>query len=432
LGIAYTFGNIGLVHAELAQNDSAEFYIHKATEILEALGDRYPIAVYQTYMADIYRDKQEWERAFEYAHNSLKISEEDGLKEQIRDASLKLSELYHDIGEFEKAYDYQSQYIAFRDSINNEDVIRKMADLRTEYEVSKKQTEVDLLEQRRENERWVMFSLASVLGFISVVAFFTFRNNLARKKTNVLLSAQKNKIEIQNDKLEGLVKMKDKFFGIISHDLRSPVNSLNGIAQLLKHYVKTKNTDEIEQLSGLIDKSVENLSVLLDNLLNWALSQQGALPYDPKNIPFNPLISNVVEVFKNAALAKSIEIIVEVEEGLRIFADEDSVHALLRNILNNSLKFTTVNGRIEIMAKSGPNCVEINITDNGIGMNDYQLRNLFKVNKKKVNKGTMGEKGSGLGMLLCKEIVKLNKGKINAESEQGGGTKIILELPAGN
>ncbi len=429
LGIAYSLGNVGLVHAELDQYDSAEYYIHQATEILEELGDRYPIAVYQTYMADIYRDKQEWDRALEYAHSSLQIAEEEGLKEQIRDASLKLSELYHDTGEFENAYNYQSQYIAFRDSINNEDVIRKMADLRTEYEVSKKQAEVDLLEQKRENEKWIMFSLLSVLGFISVAAFFTFRNNIARKRTNMLLSAQKAKIESQNDKLESLIKMKDKFFGIISHDLRGPVNSLNGITQLLKHYVKTKNNEELEQLTTLMDKSVETLSTLLDNLLSWALSQQGALPYEPKNIPAETLIKSVQNVFKNSARAKSIELHSEVEEGLELYVDEDSVHALLRNVLNNAIKFTPEKGKVAISAKKDGNSASITITDNGHGMNEYQLRNLFKVNKKKVNKGTMGEKGSGLGMLLCKELVKLNQGKIDAESEQGKGSKIEISLP---
>ncbi len=432
LGVAYTLGNIGLVHAELDQYDSAEYYIHQATEILEELGDRYPIAVYQTYMADIYQDKQDWDRALEYAHNSLQIAKEEGLKEQIRDASLKLSEIYHDTEEFEKAYDYQSQYIAYRDSINNEDVIRKMADLRTEYEVSKKQAEVDLLEQKRENEKWVLFSLLSVLGFISVVAFFTFRNNLARKRTNMLLSAQKSRIESQNDKLEGLVKMKDKFFGIISHDLRGPVNSLNGITQLLKHYVATKNSDELTQLTILMDKSVDSLSTLLDNLLSWALSQQGALPYDPKKISVDLLIKNVVDVFKNAARAKSIEVGTEIEEGLELFVDEDSVNALLRNVLNNAIKFTPEKGTIKITAKKEKSNAVISIADNGFGMNDYQLRNLFKVNKKKVNKGTGGEKGSGLGMLLCKEIVKLNKGKIDAESAEGKGTSVVVELPMGD
>jgi len=430
-GIAYAQGNIGLVYAELGYNDSAEYYIHKATNILEDLGDRYPIAVYQTYMADIYKDMGDVDKALDYALTSLQIANEEGLKEQVRDASLKLSELYRDMSDFENAYRYQNQYIVYRDSINNEDIIRKMADLRTEYEVSKKQAEVDLLQQKRQNQRLISIALASGLLLISILAFFTFRNNHARKKTNKILSDQNDEIESQRDRLNDLNKMKDKFFGIISHDLRSPVNSLQSITQLLKHYVKTKNTDELEQLTVLIEKSVGNLSSLLDNLLNWALTQQGSLPYDPKKVDLNQVVNGVLDIFKNASQAKNIELATHIPEGLAIWADEDSIDSLLRNVVNNAIKFTQEKGRVEIEASNKGDLVHVSVSDTGVGMDEAQLHNLFRMNRKKVIKGTSGEKGSGLGMLLCKEIINLNQGNISAKSTKGEGTVIEMELPKG-
>ncbi len=430
LGRAYSLGNIGLVYAEINQNDSAENYIRQASEMLEELGDRYPIAVYQTYMADIYKDKGDWNAALGYAHSSLQISEEEGLKEQIRDASLKLSELYHENGDFQRAFGYQSQYIAYRDSINNEDIIRKMADLRMEYEMSKKQVEVDLLQQKRKNQQLIIIGLSIISVLIGILAILTYRNNLARRKTNRLLHKNKEEIEEQRDKLESLNGMKDKFFGIISHDLRTPVNSLQGIAHLLKHHANSKNTEEVDQLTDLVDKSINTLSTLLDNLLNWALTQQGALPYHPQKVALKPVINNALDIFKNAAEAKSIQLKSEVSDDAIAFVDEDSIHSLLRNVINNAVKFTLKKGEVFVTAFRNGEKVEIVISDTGTGMDEYQLKNLFKIDKKKVSKGTSGEKGSGLGMLLCNEIVKLNNGKIRAESEFSKGTKIFIELPA--
>lgn len=241
LGMAYNYGNIGLVYAGQDKNDSAEFFISKATAMLKVFGDGYPIAVYQTYMADIYKDKGDATRALKYARNSLKIAEQGGLKEQISDASLKLSELYHDSGNFEMAYHYLCRSIAYRDSINNEDVIRKMADLRTEYEVSKKQLEVDLLQQRNKTQAIINYILISVLLLVLALAFTTYKNGQKRKQINRILSKQKEEIVAQRNQLEELLNMKDRFFGIISHDLRSPVNSLQGITRLLSHYVEKKH-----------------------------------------------------------------------------------------------------------------------------------------------------------------------------------------------
>lgn len=147
IGKAYNAGNIGLVLARQGHYASAENNINEAIVILEELGDRYPIAVYQTSLADIYANRGEYGRALALAESSLTIGMEEGLKEQIRDASLKLSDLHLLSGDTNKAYVYLKQHNLYRDSINNEETIRKMADLRTEYEVAKKQVEVDLLNQ---------------------------------------------------------------------------------------------------------------------------------------------------------------------------------------------------------------------------------------------------------------------------------------------
>lgn len=430
LGIAYSLGNIGLVHAELSQNDSAEYYILQATETLEELGDRYPIAVYNTYMADIYKDKGDWDAALNYAHHSLQIAEEEGLKEQIRDASLKLSELYRDREEFEKAYRYQNQYITYRDSINNEEVIRKMADLRTEYEVSRKQIEVDLLEQKNKTQSVLNQGLAIIIFLMFVLGLLIYQNSKKRKEVNELLSEQKEEIATQRDQLEELVSMKDRFFGIISHDLRSPVNSLQGITQLLRHYVTVKQTDQIEEFVSLADQSINNLSSLLDNLLSWALSQQGSLPYRPEKFRYYYVAEEVRRIFSNVAVSKKIDFTTSVPKDVELYADRDSVFALTRNLVNNAIKFTRESGEVRLFARMTDDYTEIIVEDTGVGIPEETLKKLFEFDKKKSTKGTAGEKGSGLGLALCKDIVELNHGKIEVQSQEGQGTKFVICLPS--
>ena len=183
-------------------------------------------------------------------------------------------------------------------------------------------------------------------------------------------------------------------------------------------------------MTTLIEKSVGNLSGLLDNLLNWALTQQGAFPYDPKEVNLKEMIQNVLEIFKNASQAKSIQLQSSIDENFSIWADEDSIHSLLRNIVNNAIKFTPEKGLVRINAIKNHDHVVVSVSDTGVGMEKIQLQKLFKMDKRKVSKGTSGEKGSGLGMLLCQEIIKLNKGKISAESKKGAGTTIFMEFPA--
>ncbi len=430
IGYAYGLGNIGLVHAALNQNDSAEYYILQATEILEELGDRYPIAVYNTYMADIYKDKGDWDAALNYAHHSLQIAEEEGLKEQIRDASLKLSELYRDREEFEKAYRYQNQYIIYRDSINNEEVIRKMADLRTEYEVSRKQIEVDLLEQKNKTQSVLNQGLAIIIFLMFVLGLLIYQNSKKRKEVNELLSEQKEEIATQRDQLEELVSMKDRFFGIISHDLRSPVNSLQGITQLLRHYVTVKQTDQIEEFVSLADQSINNLSSLLDNLLSWALSQQGSLPYRPEKFRYYYVAEEVRRIFSNVAVSKKIDFTTSVPKDVELYADRDSVFALTRNLVNNAIKFTRESGEVRLYARMTDDYTEIIVEDTGVGIPEETLKKLFEFDKKKSTKGTAGEKGSGLGLALCKDIVELNHGKIEVQSQEGQGTKFVICLPS--
>ncbi|MBD1262863.1 tetratricopeptide repeat protein [Maribacter polysiphoniae] len=192
-GKAYNLGNIGMVYANTGKNDLAEKNINEAIGILEESGDYYPISVFLISMSDIYLEKEEHQTAIDYAQKSLTIAEQYGLKEQIGDANLKLSELYEEIGELVISYRYYKNHIAYRDSVNNIATVQQLADQRTNFEVSQKQIEVDLLDQRRKNQRNIAIATALALFLIGILAIGLFRRNKFIRKTKRIIEEERDR-----------------------------------------------------------------------------------------------------------------------------------------------------------------------------------------------------------------------------------------------
>ena len=192
IGTAYNLGNIGMVYAEQGKHDLAEKNIYEAITILEDLKDYYPISVYLTYMADIYAKKGDKQTALDYLQRSLELATQYGLKDQISDANLKLSELYEQTGNNDASLKHYKDYIVYRDSVINIQKVEQMADLRTNHEVSQKQNEVDLLEQRRKNQRIVVIATASALFLIGILAFLLYRRNKFIQRTKQIIEKERD------------------------------------------------------------------------------------------------------------------------------------------------------------------------------------------------------------------------------------------------
>jgi signal transduction histidine kinase len=414
-GLAYNLGNVGLVYASQGNNEQAEKNIVSAIEVLERLGNYYPISVYLTYMADIYMEKGDETAALDYVFRSLEIAERNNLKEQISDANLKLSEIYDALGNFEESLRYYQDHVVYRDSVNNIQSVQEIANLRTAFEVSQKQIEVDLLNQQKRNQQIIAISLAVIVALFGVLLVTVYRNS-------------QRKIRL-NRELEALNATKDKFFSIISHDLRGPVSAFSGISRIIKMYLNRKDYKELEEMTDQIDHSAKSLSDLLDNLLSWAVQQQGEFPYNPEELDLANLTETIKEIFTSSAAEKNIEIEVDLENSIRLWADKNSTLTILRNLVGNALKFTPDEGEIVVKGTVEESMACIAISDTGVGMSEEIISNLFQVSAKKSTYGTSGEKGLGLGLQLVNEFVNLNKGTISVESEEGKGTTFIVKLP---
>lgn len=193
IGTAYNLGNVGMVYAEQGKDALAEQHINEALVLLEELEDYYPITVYLTYMSDIYSRRKDFSAALNYAQRSLDLATQYKLKEQISDANLTLSELYEEAGNQEASLKHYKEHIAYRDSVINLENVQQIADLRTNFEVSQKQIEVDLLEQKRKNQRIVTYSIAIVLIFIAILAILWYRRYLFIRKTKRIIEEERDK-----------------------------------------------------------------------------------------------------------------------------------------------------------------------------------------------------------------------------------------------
>ncbi len=235
-------------------------------------------------------------------------------------------------------------------------------------------------------------------------------------------------LKIKNEQLKDLNATKDKFFSIIAHDLISPFNVILGLSETLKNDGRDLDIDSILKYVDIINSSAHNTYRLLENLLDWARMQQGRIPFDPKAIFINGLIESEIENLKNFADQKRISLHNDTKEDIIIHADEKMLSTVFRNLISNAIKFTPKEGKVNIEAHLKSDKVVISVSDTGLGMQEETLENLFKSGSVVTTRGTGNEKGSGLGLLLCKEFVEKHGGTISVKSEPGQGTRFVFTL----
>ena len=235
---------------------------------------------------------------------------------------------------------------------------------------------------------------------------------------------------IENDNfLQKLNADKDRFISILSHDLKSPFNSILGFSEVLTEDIRKLNTDEIEDIARNINKSARNTLYLLEDLLAWAMTQQGKIIFKPQKLSLADICKNILEILNPKAVAKNITINYYVADSIKVFADIDMIKTVLRNLVSNALKFTNNGGTINVSSEENSENVTISISDNGVGIKPENITKLFNISEVITTKGTAEETGTGLGLLLCKEFVEKHGGKIWVESEVGKGSEFKFTLP---
>lgn len=222
---------------------------------------------------------------------------------------------------------------------------------------------------------------------------------------------------------------KDKFFSIIAHDLRGPFNSILGFSELLIERIRDKDYDGVEKYASIINQSSQRAMELVTNLLEWSRSKVGRMQFNPEETDMVALITSVAQLLRDTADKKLITIYTETPTALMIYADKAMIAATLRNLISNAIKFTHPQGEIVISAQSEPNQLIVMVADNGVGIKKEAISKLFNIEDSYSTPGTADEKGTGLGLMLCKEFIERHGGQIRVESEPRKGSKFYFSIP---
>jgi two-component system, sensor histidine kinase and response regulator len=256
----------------------------------------------------------------------------------------------------------------------------------------------------------------------------------------VVLSRVKNHLELKmaRDSMKELSDMKDKLFSIIAHDLRSPFTTLIGLTEMMVNLGDAITPEQSSDFISRINDSAKRTFALLENLLEWARLQMDQVKFEPKELRLKEVAQKTVDLLSPVAQGKGLVIENLVPEGLTAYADENMLDIVIRNLTNNAIKFSNEGGKITIGGHLGGKLgsIEANLTvsDLGVGMTPEQMGKIFGLSKENTTLGTKGEKGTGLGLLMCKELVEKNRGKIKVESEieRGSTFSVALQQSSGS
>ena len=443
MGIAQILYNIACVYSETGKYDQALENDMKALTLFEKLGNQGQIAFTLGSIGRDYGNLRQNSQALDYLTRALKIALQLQIKDTIRWIYREYTHIYESIGDYQNAFLYHKKFKETNDEILNEDINRRIAHLQVIYEVEKKEKENQLLKKNNhiqelelnqqkldlDRQRLLKNFLALVSLLILIIALVIFNRYQTRKKTEQILRISEQKLKRMND-------AKDKLFTIIAHDLGSPLNSLLLSASHLKDHFTSLDETDVHGFIQNIYKQTRDMADLLENLLQWAMAQIGKIKHNPAILDMHLLAKEALLPMQNIANNKSIQLSMHVSENTQAWADKHMMKAVIRNLLSNAIKYTYPGGEIKISASNNnndhDNYLQITVSDNGTGIPQERVAHLFQEEIYESTRGTSHEKGTGLGLILCKEFVEKNGGQIWVESHLQKGSHFSFTVPRYN
>ncbi len=413
------FGSWHIQQKNYAKADSvlqlAWSKIEKENDIFNKADNRY-------YFAKLKLAQNEIQPAHEYAKEALNYYKQTGFTFDLERIYKVLSIIESKRGRIQQSLDYLLLSNVLHDSTQNSRA-RNSALLFEKHEKENQK----LLEKNKEalqevtsrNQRIIIVASFLIFGIITIGLLLWIQQ---KQRSNELLMKS-------NQTISELNTSKDRLFSIIGHDLKGPLNTLNAFFALVQNNADSLTVNEIKKLSHDFDKSLKNSFNLLENLLEWSQSQTGAIDFKAEEFDLCVVLRENQELFKGLADHKNITIINDNTLPLWVRAHRYSTNTVVRNLLSNAIKFTHRGGVITLHIEHIGQLLKISITDNGVGISDSVIQKLFKIGTKHSTPGTALEKGTGLGLLLCKDFVEKNGGKIGVESTEGQGSTFHFTIP---
>lgn len=475
--------NIGLIYSDIFDYSNALTSFTEATAAAEKMGRKNDVTSSMLNRANVLYELARYDEAISVLNRVLANAQELNDAKLLRNTYSVLTKLYDKIGNRDESAKYFDLFAAITRKVQQDEMRAKEEEVNKlvsqaksrvmEIEAEKVATEKELQEkdielmqkqrfleraEQESRERLMKIELLSkeselqqaiirqqqlmrnvyliIIITTLIIAALIYYNYREKKKANLLLQSKNEEISRQNveiqsqaEQLKGLNLLKDKLFSIIAHDLRSPLGSLITLLNLTRqgYFTEAGFKDVLVELS----KNVDYTSTLLENLLVWAQSQMRGTVVNQKEFELFELVENKINLFDDQIKGKNIKIKNLIEKSTTICADKDMIELVIRNLIANAIKFTTEQGEITVSSRATGNMMEVCVSDSGIGISKDNLPKLFG-REIFTTRGTLNEKGTGLGLILCKEFVELNGGRIWVESIVNKGSKFFFSVKRGD
>lgn len=374
-------------------------------------------------------DKKEYEQAEQLTMQGLTYAMQLNSNRLMRECYDHLYYIYSQTGNIKGARYFKDLFAYMSEMIYAEADKQKVGELQSLLDISEKDKELKILDAQVQKQRAFIFAILVVILVLFISATIIYYLYRDKKKLVLQLQQTNEKVNRQVDELKELNSTKDKFFSIIGHDLKGPLNSLTAFSNLILNHAGSLTEEEMKKIAKDLNKSLKTLYELLENLLTWARSQTEQITLNPEKLIIRQLIDENISLLSKTAANKEIQFEYASLDNVTAWADKNTVNTVIRNLMSNALKFTPRNGSISIFANSYKDALEIGIRDTGVGMTTEQIEKVFDISTKHSTPGTEHEKGTGLGLILCKEFIEKNGGELLIESAVGEGSTFRFTLP---
>ena len=439
--IAVLYGRMASIYLTQENYKAAIVYNDTAAIMSNKIHNKRLLAYTYVDYALAYNGLGQFAKAVDYAKKGITLSDSLGVMDAETKSFSALVNTYELKHEYLKALQYQKRFIVVKDSLNNIAKLKTVTLVQNYYDLNSKMNGLTVMAvNARINQakirsqhiiiRMLLFSLLILVAILTGTYYFYKQKILLSNKLEIQheeLLQQKKLIEEQSANLQKVNDLKDKLFAVIGHDLRSPVANLTNIIEMFDEGYLTP--EEVHDLMKGINPIIKGVGLTLSNLIEWAGSQIKGHNVTLSNVDIFLMGVEMEQTFIHALQIKNIEFINKAYPGQGAVADENHLKVILRNLISNAIKFTADKGRIKLSTTIETNELIVSVADSGKGMSADEMDKLFFLNTHFSHSGTSGEKGTGIGLLLCKELVELNGGKLKVKSKLGSGSTFYFNLP---
>ncbi len=427
-GMVKALNNMGNLYSDLHEDDKAIRLLDSAYLLSDQTGYEFGLAGAALILADIYNHAHEVSKALSYYQISLSKLGATGYDEMLSNIYKGLFECYNRLGDYKSALGYHIALLETEKKLLNVENARQLTVLNVNFDLERKEKDNQVL--RADNElkeslikrkTTFIWLVVIALSFTCVLCLYVYNRLYAKKKANQQLGMLNHELEKANQE-------KDHLFSIIAHELRNPLYWFQNLSEVLSKKYREMPADKVQKSLSALDESAKNAFHLMDNLLQWSRSKLGRIHPKKAEHSLRELVADTADMYHTILQYKEIDFRNEVTQDVMVYADADLLGCVIRNLLSNAIKYTPASGFISVNCKVQAEEVTIMVTDSGTGIPASEIPHVFSAILVS-QKGLMQEKGSGIGLKLCKDFVEMNEGRIWVDSVEGSGTRFYFTVP---